>query len=91
MLSRPEEAPAVSGADEFRAVQVALNNFYADCLYALGEHARNKRATANGAPLVLKRVAQEWGLAAAEQMVLPRLTREAVAEREINPPHRDIR
>lgn len=82
----------MSGAEEFRAVQIALNNFYADCLYALGEHARNPRSTANGAPKVLKRVAQEWGIAAADQMILPRLTRAAISEdRQINPPHRDVR
>ena len=80
-----------SHAAEFRSAQVLLNQFYADCMYALAEHGPNKRATAQGSATVLKRVATEWGLEAAEAMVLPRLTRTQLEERQIEPPHRDIR
>jgi hypothetical protein len=63
-------------AEQYRAMSVALNHFYADALYALGEHARSPKATAQGAAKVLKRVAQEYGIEAAETMPLPRLTRQ---------------
>ena len=53
--------------------------FYRDVLHALGEHARRRGATAQGAAAVVKRVAREHGLPIAERLPLPRLTR---AERE---------
>ena len=52
---------------------------YRNVLHALGEHARRRGATAQGAAAVAKRVAREHGLEIAERLPLPRLTR---AERE---------
>jgi hypothetical protein len=54
-------------------------HFYRDVLNALDEHARRKGATAQGAAVVVKRVARAYGLAIAEHLPLPRLNR---AERE---------
>lgn len=57
---------------------VDAERFYRDLLHALGEHARRRGATAQGAAVVAKRVALEHGLAVAE-LPLPRLNR---AERD---------
>lgn len=56
-----------------------LNRFYADLLHELGEFARRPSATAIGAAVVVKRVAQAHGVESAERLPLPRLNR---AERE---------
>jgi hypothetical protein len=54
--------------------------FYRDVLWALGEHARRKGATAQGAAVVVKRIAKEHGLAIADRVPLPRLSRSQLAE-----------
>ena len=55
-----------------------VDRFYRDILHALSEHAQ-RGGTAWGAPVVVKRVGRDYGLAVAEQAPLPRPTR---AERE---------
>jgi hypothetical protein len=57
-----------------RAVATALEHFYLDLLYELGEHAF-RGGTAIGAAAVLKRVARAQGLVIAERLPLPRFTR----------------
>jgi hypothetical protein len=61
----------------------AVESFYKDLIHELGEHARRPGATAIGAAAVAKRVARAHGLAVAERLPLPRLTR---AEREDTAP-----
>jgi hypothetical protein len=58
----------------------ALNRFYQDLLYELGEFARRRSATAVGAAVIVKRVALSHGIDAAVRLPLPRLTREEQAE-----------
>jgi hypothetical protein len=69
---------AQSVPDEVRSL--VLEEFYRDVLFALGEHARRRGATAHGAATVVKRVAREHGLAIAERLPLPRLTRAELDE-----------
>lgn len=57
----------------------ALERFYRDVLFELGEFARRPSATAMGAAVVVKRVAKDYGIEAAERLPLPRFNR---AERE---------
>lgn len=64
-----------STGERMRDVQVALNTFYADALFALAEHSRSQRSTAQGGPRILQRVAREWGITAADTIPQPRLTR----------------
>lgn len=52
-----------------------VDQFYCELLYALGELARSG-GTAVGAAAVAKRVAKAHGLALADWVPLPRLTRE---------------
>jgi hypothetical protein len=59
--------------------ETALERFYLDVLWELGEFARRKSATAIGAAAVVKRVGLSHGVRGAESAPLPRLTR---AERE---------
>lgn len=54
--------------------------FYRDVLWALGEHAMRKGATAQGAAVVAKRVAKEHGLEIADRLPLPRLSRSQLEE-----------
>lgn len=61
----------------------AVENYYRDLIHELGEHARRPGATAVGAAVVAKRVARLHGLAVAERLPLPRLTR---VEREESAP-----
>jgi hypothetical protein len=56
-----------------------LDRFYADLLHELGEFARRPTATAIGAAVVVKRVAQAHGVQMADRLPLPRFSR---AERE---------
>lgn len=65
----PTEAP----------VSENLDRFYADLLHELGEFARRSTATAIGAAVVVKRVAQAHGVKMADRLPLPRFSR---AERE---------
>jgi hypothetical protein len=58
----------------------ALNAFYVDLLHALGEWHRRPTATARGAVVVVKHVAERYGLEQASRVPLPRLTREERAE-----------
>jgi len=57
----------------------SLDRFYVDLLHELGEFARRPSATAIGAAVVVKRVAQAHGVAMADRLPLPRFNR---AERE---------
>lgn len=56
-----------------------LERFYRDVLHELGEFGLRKTATALGAAVVVKRVAQAHGIEVADRLPLPRLSR---AERE---------
>lgn len=67
------------GSDEPLVPLSQVEQFYRDVLHALGEHARRRGATAQGAAAVAKRVAKDYGLPVADRLPLPRLTR---AERE---------
>jgi hypothetical protein len=58
--------------------------FYRDVLHALGEHARRRGATAQGAAVVVKRVARAHGLQIAEALPLPRLTREELDDQGLS-------
>ena len=58
----------------------ALNAFYRDVLHELGVFGLRKSATALGAAVVVKRVAQVYGIEVADRLPLPRLNR---AEREV--------
>ncbi|HET6964016.1 MAG TPA: hypothetical protein VFH58_04535 [Acidimicrobiales bacterium] len=60
-------------------MEVSLERFYRDVLDALGAHARTG-GTAVGAAVVVRRIAREHGLAMAERLPLPRLTRAEEAE-----------
>lgn len=75
-------SPAVSGED-FGPVRLregspmhggALDAFYRDLIWELGEHAR-KGGTAIGAAAVVKRVGVAHGIAAAGRVPLPRWSR----------------
>lgn len=59
----------------------ALERFYRDLLWELGEFARRPTATAVGAAVVAKRVAVAHGLEVAGRLSLPRLSREELEER----------
>jgi hypothetical protein len=61
------------------ATDALLDRFYSDLLHELGEFARRPSATAIGAAVVVKRVAQAHGIGAADRLPLPRFNR---AERE---------
>jgi hypothetical protein len=65
--------------DRFADPSAALEAFYRDLLYELGEFSRRPTATALGAAVVAKRVAKQYGIGAADRLPLPRLSR---AERE---------
>ncbi|HXY46133.1 MAG TPA: hypothetical protein VEH29_18245 [Acidimicrobiales bacterium] len=56
-----------------------LERFYRDVLHELGRHARRRDSTVYGFGVVVKRLAQEYGLDVAEVLPLPRPTR---SERE---------
>jgi len=58
----------------------ALERFYADLWWELGEFIHGRRATAAGAAVIVKRVARAQGVRVAEDLPLPRLTR---AERKL--------
>ena len=58
---------------------VALDQFYRDLLFELGEFVQRRTATAVGAAVVVKRVAVAHGIEVAGRLPLPRLSR---AERE---------
>jgi len=58
---------------------VALDQFYRDVLFELGEFVQRRGATATGAAVVVKRVAVAHGIEVASRLPLPRLSR---AERE---------
>ncbi len=62
-------------------VDLALGRFYRQVIAALGDHAQQRAATANGAPLVVKRVALAAGVTAVEDVPMPRLTRALLEER----------
>jgi len=57
----------------------ALDAFYRDLLFELGEFGRRRTATALGAAVVVKRVGLAHDISAASRLPLPRLNR---AERE---------
>ncbi len=64
-------------AEEVSSVEpsVALEDFYQDLIWELGEFGRRRGATALGAAVVVKRVAKRHGIEVAERLPLPRLTR----------------
>jgi len=62
----------------------ALNRFYSDLLHELGEFARRPSATAIGAAVVVKRVAQAHGVELADRLPLPRFNRAEREERSEN-------
>jgi hypothetical protein len=66
----PDPRDSGAGAAE------ALERFYLDVLWELGEFIRRPKATAVGAAVVVKRVAKAHGIKVADRFPLPRLTRE---------------
>ena len=68
----------VAAFDVAEHYRQAVGDFYRDVLWALGELAQ-AGGTAEGAAVVVRRVAREYGVQEAERVPLPRLTR---AERD---------
>lgn len=77
--------PSISTGRRLGEVTTALELFYADVIHALAEHCRSPRATAQGAPRIVQRVAREWGLHGARTIPLPRLTRIAYNRAAVPP------
>jgi hypothetical protein len=62
-------------------VDAALEAFYRDVLYEIGEFGRRKSATGLGAAVVVKRVAKAHRISNADGIPLPRLNRNEREER----------
>ena len=75
----PSVLPQGAFVSDPESSSVRIDRFYADLLHELGEFARRPSATAVGAAVVVKRVAQVHGVSAADRLPLPRFNR---AERE---------
>lgn len=79
----PEEAPAMNVAISNLLVpetapgctSAALEAFYRDLQYELGEWMRRSSSRPRGAAVVVKRVAQAHGIELAESLPIPRLNR----------------
>lgn len=82
VLSRAnQEVAAVSGAS---SPVLDPEQFYRDVLWALREHAMRKGSTAQGAAVVVKRIAKAHGLEVADRLPLPRLSRSQLEERGLS-------
>jgi hypothetical protein len=83
MAENDAQRAAIHGFGEVQMseqqVQFALDRFYRDLLYELGEFALRPGSTAIGAAVVVKRVAKTYGIDSADRLPLPRYSR---AERE---------
>lgn len=64
-----------------QADRSALERFYRDVIFELGEFAQRRKSTAQGAAVVVKRVALAHGIPGAAELPLPRLTRAELEER----------
>jgi hypothetical protein len=69
------------GMEEIAGPGELLERFYADVLHELDEFGRRPSATALGAAVVVKRVAQAYGVAIADRLPLPRLNRAELQDR----------
>jgi hypothetical protein len=74
-----EAFPLEVGSVELAGPSAQLESFYRDLLWELDEFVHSKKATAEGAAVVVKRVGKAHGIGAADVVPLPRLNR---AERE---------
>ena len=65
--------------EELEVVSPRMEEFYRELVWQLDEFVHSKKPTPEGVAVIVKRVGRSFGIAAAEDVPLPRLNR---AERE---------